>query len=163
MPALILGTEQQYAREAKPLARARVEATQKYHYDSQMTQEKLSKLVHQHCEGKRPYEWQLDVAEALLLGVDSVVIAGTGMGKTLPFVMPLLFNPKSHMLIISPLKALQHDQVGFKSEMLFNLLIPVQQRRFRKMGISAIEVNDETWSPKVKEVSDKIPVAPKAS
>lgn len=160
MPTLVLGTEQQHAGEAKALARARVEAAQKHHYDSQMTRERLSKLVHQHCEGKRPYEWQLDAAEALLLGVDSIVVAGTGVGKTLPFVMPLLFNPKNHMLIISPLKALQRDQVGLKYEMLFNLQNPVQQQRFWKMGISAIVINGETWSSKVKQVSDEIQVVP---
>ncbi|KAL4065140.1 P-loop containing nucleoside triphosphate hydrolase protein [Scleroderma citrinum] len=135
MPAHVLSTEQQHIREAKALARARVEAAQKHHHDSQTTQERLLTLVDQHCEGKRPYEWQLDATKALLLGVDSIVVAGTGMGKTLLFVMPLLFNPKCHMLIISPLKALQQDQ----------------WQRFQKMGISAIGINGETWSPKIKQ------------
>ena len=38
----------------------------------------------------RPYSWQLDVTEAIFLGLDPVVIAGTGAGKTMPFMMPLL-------------------------------------------------------------------------
>lgn len=58
-----------------------------------------------------PYSWQLDVAEALMLEVNSIVIAGTGAGKTLPFVMPLLNGPEKSIIIISPLKALQQDQV----------------------------------------------------
>jgi len=41
-----------------------------------------------------PYEWQLDVTEAILLGIDSVVIEGTGAGKTMSFMMPLLLNDK---------------------------------------------------------------------
>ncbi|KAF8239110.1 hypothetical protein L208DRAFT_994930, partial [Tricholoma matsutake] len=57
-----------------------------------------------------PHDWQLDVAEALLLGIDSVVIAGTGSGKTILFMLPLLSNPEKMVLIISPLKILQCDQ-----------------------------------------------------
>jgi ATP-dependent helicase YprA (DUF1998 family) len=53
----------------------------------------------------------LDVAEALLLGLDSVVIAGTGSGKTIPFMLPLLLHPEKMVLILSPLKILQRDQV----------------------------------------------------
>ncbi|KIM55128.1 hypothetical protein SCLCIDRAFT_17455 [Scleroderma citrinum Foug A] len=59
---------------------------------------------------KVPYSWQLDAAESLILGVDSIVIAGTGAGKTMPFVMPLMRDKSKGMLIISPLKALQRDQ-----------------------------------------------------
>ena len=35
-----------------------------------------------------PHEWQLDITETLLLGVDdtNIVIAGTGLGKTIPFM-----------------------------------------------------------------------------
>ena len=36
--------------------------------------------------GSAPYEWQLDVVEAHLLGLDSVVIAGTGSGKKYHFI-----------------------------------------------------------------------------
>ena len=54
-----------------------------------------------------PYDWQLDVAEALLVGLDSIVIAGTGSGKTIPFMLPLLVHPKKMVLILSPLKVLQ--------------------------------------------------------
>ena len=55
----------------------------------------------------RPYDWQLDVAEALLVGLDSIVIAGTGSGKTIPFMLPLLVHPEKMVLILSPLKVLQ--------------------------------------------------------
>ncbi|KIJ64213.1 hypothetical protein HYDPIDRAFT_71054, partial [Hydnomerulius pinastri MD-312] len=41
--------------------------------------------------GVRPCLWQLKVAEALLKGdKDVLCTAGTGMGKTLGFWMPLL-------------------------------------------------------------------------
>ncbi|KIK73159.1 hypothetical protein PAXRUDRAFT_45667, partial [Paxillus rubicundulus Ve08.2h10] len=57
-----------------------------------------------------PYPWQLDAAEALILGLNSVVIAGTGARKTMPFIMPFLRDKKKCIIIISPLKALQQDQ-----------------------------------------------------
>jgi len=52
--------------------------------------------------GKDPYDGQLDVMEIILLGLDSVVIAGTGAGKTMPFMMPLLLNKSKKVIIISP-------------------------------------------------------------
>ncbi|KAK7006938.1 hypothetical protein R3P38DRAFT_2450501, partial [Favolaschia claudopus] len=36
------------------------------------------------------HPWQLDVAVALLLRIDCLVVAGTGSGKTTPFLLPLL-------------------------------------------------------------------------
>ena len=65
------------------------------------------------ASGKTPYDWQLDVAESLLLGLDTVVVVGTGSGKTIPIMLPLLLpeNKLKTMVIISPLKALQQDQV----------------------------------------------------
>ncbi|KAF9222259.1 hypothetical protein BS17DRAFT_708598, partial [Gyrodon lividus] len=112
------------------------EATHKHQYDSVETHIGLTRLVTHSC-GKVPYPCQLDVTVAMILGVDSVVIAGTGAGKTLPFVMPLPHNKTKSIIIISPLKALQQDQ----------------KWRFRMMGISAIDVNDDTWTLKLRQVS----------
>jgi ATP-dependent helicase YprA (DUF1998 family) len=64
------------------------------------------------------YDWQIDVAEALLLGLDCSVIAGTGAGKTTPFVLPLLVETKKVVVIISPLNALEDDQVSCDSDSL---------------------------------------------
>lgn len=63
------------------------------------------------CLGFCPYLWQLDVAEAIILSLDSMVIASTGSGKTIPFMLPLLHDPTKKELVISPLKVLQEDQV----------------------------------------------------
>lgn len=65
----------------------------------------MTEEVQQRTEGKTPYDWQLDIAEAFYLGVDSVIIAGTGAGKTLPFTMALLADSsgKSKIMIISTL------------------------------------------------------------
>lgn len=61
--------------------------------------------------GKPAYDWQLDVAESIVLGLDTVPIAGTGAGKTMPFMMPLLLDNIKKILVISLLKVPQQDQV----------------------------------------------------
>jgi ATP-dependent helicase YprA (DUF1998 family) len=93
------------------LQEAREKANKKDEYDSVKTRADLHKLFSERESRFSPHDWQLDVAEALLLGIDSVVIAGTGSGKTIPFMLPLLLNPEKMVLIISPLKVLQRDQV----------------------------------------------------
>lgn len=94
------------------LQAAREKAKKDPKYDSQLARLKIVNEFEKQTHGKRPYDWQLDVAEALLLGLDCVVTAGTGAGKTMPFIMPLLIHPKKHVIVISPLDALENDQVG---------------------------------------------------
>lgn len=86
--------------------------------------------------GKEPYQWQLDVAEALLLGVDAIVIAPTGAGKSIHFAIPLLLDGTKILIILYPLIALQEDQA----------------KRFTGLGISAAVVNGETWSEELAKV-----------
>jgi bloom syndrome protein len=92
------------------LEKARAEAARKNGYNSQTTRTELRRLFRERF-GKDPYDWQLDVTEAILLGLDSIVIAGTGAGKTMPFMMPLLLDKSKKVIIVSPLKILQADQV----------------------------------------------------
>lgn len=62
--------------------------------------------------GKVPHGWQVDVAEALLAGLDCTVIAGTGSGKMMPFVMPTFVEPEKIYFVISLLNALEANQVS---------------------------------------------------
>ncbi|KAF8834715.1 hypothetical protein BDN67DRAFT_867162, partial [Paxillus ammoniavirescens] len=62
---------------------ARSIATQQHDYDSRQTRDELTRAMQERC-GKVAYPWQLDATEALILGLDSIVIAGTGAGKTMP-------------------------------------------------------------------------------
>ncbi|KAJ7229702.1 P-loop containing nucleoside triphosphate hydrolase protein [Mycena rebaudengoi] len=55
------------------------------------------------------HDWQIDIGEALHLGVDCSLIAGTGAGKAMPFVMPLFLDSEKIIVIISPLNALEVD------------------------------------------------------
>lgn len=102
--------EAQEAHSQKLLKEARDAAHKKSHYNSAETRTTLQTLFKARC-GLEPYNWQLDVTEAMLLGLDSVVIAGTGSGKTIPFMLPLLLHARKMILILSPLKVLQQDQV----------------------------------------------------
>ena len=63
------------------------------------------------CDGREPYDWQLNVAEAVMRGLDTTVVAGTGAGKSEPFIMPTLAGSTRTTVIISPLKNLEEDQV----------------------------------------------------
>ena len=87
--------------------------TKKQGYDSRRTRHTLSSSVTALCPTITPYDWQIDLAEALTLGLDATVIAGTGSGKTLPWAMPLLLeeNRERICLVISPLNELEADHV----------------------------------------------------
>jgi ATP-dependent helicase YprA (DUF1998 family) len=69
-----------------------------------------------HLFGHSPHEWQIEATINLLAGNDVVVVAGTGMGKSLVFAMLAvaicLARTKGMVIVISPLKALQFDQVS---------------------------------------------------
>lgn len=61
--------------------------------------------------------WQTKVVEKMLEGHDAIVIAGTGAGKSLVFVMLAIVAElagfKGVVIVICPLKSLQKDQVCF--------------------------------------------------
>jgi ATP-dependent helicase YprA (DUF1998 family) len=56
------------------------------------TRAKIIKKFTKVFDGKRPYSWQVDAYETILLGLDCIVIAGTDAGKTFLFAMPLLMD-----------------------------------------------------------------------
>ena len=60
---------------------------------------------------KKPFVWQLEIAEAVLWGEDVIVDVGTGSGNTLCFALPLLKDDTDMVLVVSPLTALMVDQV----------------------------------------------------
>lgn len=61
---------------------------------------------------KRPCLWQANVCQVILEGNRDVIsIAGTGMGKTLTFWLPLLFRPNGVQIIVTPLNILGQQNV----------------------------------------------------
>ncbi|KAJ7714046.1 hypothetical protein DFH07DRAFT_763152 [Mycena maculata] len=125
------------AKSQHILQAAREKARRKRNYDSAKTRRDLARLFEEQYK-KPPYQWQIDVSEALVLGLDAMVIAGTGAGKTIPFMMSLLLCPKKFVLVISPLKILQADQA----------------KRFKKMGLKAAAVNGDTYSRQLEKVRE---------
>jgi ATP-dependent helicase YprA (DUF1998 family) len=85
--------EHKIRQAANLLNNARKDAFKKKGFLSDATRNKMREELKSRT-GMDAYDWQLDVAEALLLGLDCSVIAGTGAGKTLPFVLPLLAEKK---------------------------------------------------------------------
>ena len=84
------------------------DAAKSWGYDSDHTRAEMTHIFSEQSSGYVPYPWQLDVSKAFLLGLNCVVIAGTGAGKMTPFLLPLLVPEKNKkIIIISPLKALQ--------------------------------------------------------
>lgn len=56
--------------------------------------------------------WQANVCQVILEGNRDVIsIAGTGMGKTLTFWLPLLFRPNGVQIIVTPLNILGQQNV----------------------------------------------------
>ena len=105
--------DRETARSYRVLEKARQKAFKKNGYNSESTRGRLIELFRERFDGGEPRPWQLDVTEAIILGLDTLVIAGTGAGKTIPFMMPLMLDPTKKALVISPLKILQADQVLF--------------------------------------------------
>ncbi|KAG8710150.1 hypothetical protein FRC09_000277 [Ceratobasidium sp. 395] len=106
-----------------PLAQAMTKATE----DATARKEKIT-----------PRPWQLDVAMKLHeRDRDVLVLAGTGSGKTLPFVMPCLLMPETIVWIVSPLNYIQNEQA----------------KVFSEWGLRAVAVNSMTLRPGLLEVS----------
>ncbi|KAF9474639.1 hypothetical protein BDN70DRAFT_775081, partial [Pholiota conissans] len=63
-----------------------------------------------HVLGVHPFKWQLNTAKAILCGKDVIIDIGTGNGKTLCFLLPLLLDERDVGLTVSPLSALMIDQ-----------------------------------------------------
>src|SRR5271170_429266 len=98
-------------RAQEILKNARKEASESCGYDSQATRKAIKEKFGAVFNGKSPYEWQIDVTEAIILDLDCIVIAGTGAGKTMPFVMPLLLDEHKHksVVVISLLNQLEAE------------------------------------------------------
>ncbi|KAJ7710311.1 P-loop containing nucleoside triphosphate hydrolase protein [Mycena metata] len=75
-----------------------------------------------------PAHWQLHIISRVLRGFDSIFLAGTGYGKSLIFeALAVLGGKKKVVIVISPLKALERDQVD----------------QAREKGIDAILINED--------------------
>ena len=75
-----------------------------------------------------PRQYQIEASLAMLQGQDTIIDIGTGYGKTLCMILPLLLQPNSISIVISPLRRLQILQV----------------EEFTRWGLKAIAINQDT-------------------
>ena len=124
-------------RQLKVIQAARDAAGLSRDYCSSKTREDLVISFKEAFHDLEPYGWQLDIAEAILLGLDCVAVAGTGSGKTMPFVMPLLVDrtKKKMVIVISPLNDLEEDQVSCA---LFSRATPLEENGFRLADLGTL-------------------------
>ena len=66
--------DRKHANSYRNLKNAR-KAAKKKNYDTHKTRAALTDIFQERFRNN-PYDWQLDVAEAIILGLDSIVIAG---------------------------------------------------------------------------------------
>jgi len=71
-------------------------------------------IVHRLTSGAIvPHIFQLQASLAILNRKDTIITAGTGSGKTLCQLIPMLLRPDTLSMTISPLKRLQVTQVRY--------------------------------------------------
>eukprot|EP00039_Didymoeca_costata_P023111 m.5989 g.5989 ORF g.5989 m.5989 type:complete len:651 (-) comp3460_c0_seq1:2-1954(-) len=68
--------------------------------------------VVEHLKVRRFRSWQVSVLEAWKQGKDTLVVSGTGSGKSLCFQAPAIVYPNKVVLVVSPLISLMVDQVA---------------------------------------------------
>ncbi|CUA69899.1 hypothetical protein RSOLAG22IIIB_08739 [Rhizoctonia solani] len=81
----------------------------------------------------KTYDWQLDSAVPSHAGRDVFILAGTGCGKTLPFVANCFLDEKMFVFLVSPL----------------NALVSQQAKTFKAWGVEAFAVNSTTRYPEL--------------
>lgn len=110
------------------------------------------------CEqllGYRPKMFQMEAAKALCTGRDTIVISPTGSGKSLVIRLPFLSpntSSEAMMIVVTPLKALQKEQVERDSESIYinavnknpELLKRIKEKAYRKiyMGPEQLQCDD---------------------
>ena len=71
-----------------------------------------SRLISRLSLSYTPDDWQIHLIRRILQGYDSIFCAGTGYGKSLIFEgLAILGGKNKLVIVISPLKALEYDQV----------------------------------------------------
>lgn len=129
--------EHQRLRSYALLDASRERAKEAWGYDSVQARRIMKEECLSRSKGAiTPHEWQLDIAECLVLGIDCELIAPTGSGKTIAFMLPMFYwqRPRTGnesgehatgktnkqgkptvLIIVSPLNTLEADQVRIQN------------------------------------------------
>ncbi|KAK8869930.1 hypothetical protein IAR55_000498 [Kwoniella newhampshirensis] len=79
---------------------------------------------------------QLEICTDSLRGCDLIVVAPTGLGKSLCFQLPAITIEHGVTIVVSPLKALMHDQV----------------KTLQEKGIKAVQLNEDSPQEEKDEI-----------
>jgi len=83
-------------------------------------------------------------------GWDTIFVAGTGAGKSLVFQGLAAICPKNKFfIVISPLKALERDQVCSDIYFCSHLLTWLKVMEAERVGVKAAMVNEDTKCPEL--------------
>jgi bloom syndrome protein len=94
-----------------------------------LTYAEALRVATKRATGFYPHAWQIAVAWAVYHGTcDALVVAGTGYGKTLPFILNLFLDSALIVWIVSPLNYIEMEQA----------------KVFTNWGLRAIAVNSMT-------------------
>ncbi|CAE6448573.1 unnamed protein product [Rhizoctonia solani] len=97
-----------------------------------LTYTEALRVATKRATGFYPRAWQIALAWALYHGTcDALVVAGTGYGKTLPFILNLFLDSALLVWIVSPLNYIEMEQA----------------KVFTNWGLRAIAVNSMTMRP----------------
>jgi ATP-dependent helicase YprA (DUF1998 family) len=105
--------EERMRRSEKNMQRARIVAMMNKGFNREEWRDLAAECVKK-ATGYDAYSHQLNTGEALALGMDCLVVAGTGTGKTMAFTLPVMMAKEGEwrmVWVFSPLKELQWDQV----------------------------------------------------
>ena len=87
-----------------------------------------------------PREFQLTAGLAAFWRKHAIINAGTGSGKTLSMVIPLLMDPEAVSIIVSPLKRLQITQAEELERFLLKPLVINQDMDLSPLQIQVLRV-----------------------
>lgn len=88
-----------------------------------------------------PREFQLTSGLEAFWGKHTIINAGTGSGKTLSMVIPLLMDPEAVAIIISPLKRLQITQAEELERFLIKPLVINQDTDLTSLQIQVLYID----------------------
>ena len=107
-------TDPQTPRRRKPTASVRLQGIKTTMPNNLSTASISRRLIFTLKLQYTPDDWQVHLIHRILQGYDSIFCAGTGYGKSLVFKGLAVLGGKGKLVIvISPLKALERDQVCF--------------------------------------------------
>ena len=109
-------------------------------------------MFEEQMNGLKPYDWQLDVAEALILSLDCITIARMGAGKSMPFVIRFFYAALGTLRAFVPAKV----PILATSAMLPPIILAHVQKSLHMDFETTFYINQGTDQPKFHGLCVKV-------